>query len=91
MICLNRRDKPEPKSLRRLKSLCIRKGIKNMDLAHVAVMVCVALAINVGANNSAAEMGPAFGAGVRSQKEAPVWRLWVATGGRKVVLLVFRV
>jgi len=41
-----------------------------MDLAHVAVMVCVALAINVGANNSAAEMGPAFGAGVRSQKEA---------------------
>jgi hypothetical protein len=31
-----------------------------MDLAHAAVMVCVALAINVGANNSAAEMGPAF-------------------------------
>jgi PiT family inorganic phosphate transporter/sulfate permease len=28
------------------------------------------LAMNVGANNSAAEMGPAFGAGVRSKREA---------------------
>lgn len=39
-------------------------------LAIVAVVVCVALAMNVGGNNSAAEMGPAFGAGVRSKKEA---------------------
>lgn len=36
----------------------------------VAVGVCIALAMNVGGNNSAAEMGPAFGAGVRSEKEA---------------------
>jgi PiT family inorganic phosphate transporter/sulfate permease len=36
----------------------------------VAVVVCIALAMNVGGNNSAAEMGPAFGAGVRSKKEA---------------------
>lgn len=30
----------------------------------------VGLAINIGANNSAAEMGPAFGSGVRSRREA---------------------
>jgi PiT family inorganic phosphate transporter/sulfate permease len=36
----------------------------------LAVGVCIALAINVGGNNSAAEMGPAFGAGVRSKREA---------------------
>jgi len=30
----------------------------------------LALAINIGANNSAAEMGPAFGAGVRSRLQA---------------------
>lgn len=39
-------------------------------LVLTAVIACIALAINVGANNSAAEMGPAFGAGVRSKKEA---------------------
>lgn len=37
-----------------------------------AIIVCVALAMNVGGNNSAAEMGPAFGAGVRSKQEAVV-------------------
>jgi sulfate permease len=39
-------------------------------LAVTAIVVCLALAINVGGNNSAAEMGPAFGAGVRSKREA---------------------
>ena len=39
-------------------------------LAVAAVIFCLALAVNVGGNNSAAEMGPAFGAGVRSKKEA---------------------
>ncbi len=28
------------------------------------------LAVNIGANNSAAEMGPAYGAGARSRKQA---------------------
>jgi sulfate permease len=42
------------------------------SLAIGAVVVCLALAINVGGNNSAAEMGPAFGAGVRSKWEAIV-------------------
>ncbi len=32
--------------------------------------VSVALAVNIGANNSAAEMGPAYGAGVQSQRRA---------------------
>ena len=42
-----------------------------MDLlALAATAVCFALAINVGGNNSAAEMGPAYGAGVRSKSEA---------------------
>jgi sulfate permease len=39
-------------------------------LAVAAIVVCLALAMNVGGNNSAAEMGPAFGAGVRSKTEA---------------------
>ena len=32
--------------------------------------VSIALALNIGANNSAAEMGPAYGSGVRSRREA---------------------
>ena len=32
--------------------------------------VSVALAVNIGANNSAAEMGPAFGAGIRTRRQA---------------------
>src|SRR5919197_2550167 len=39
-------------------------------LAVAALITCLGLAMNVGGNNSAAEMGPAFGAGVRSQQEA---------------------
>jgi sulfate permease len=36
----------------------------------LAGVVAVALAMNIGANNSAAEMGPAYGAGVQSQRRA---------------------
>jgi PiT family inorganic phosphate transporter/sulfate permease len=39
-------------------------------LAVAAIVLGLTLAMNVGGNNSAAEMGPAFGAGVRSKKEA---------------------
>lgn len=39
-------------------------------LALAAIIVSLVLAMNVGGNNSAAEMGPAFGAGVRSKNEA---------------------
>src|SRR5215472_767364 len=39
-------------------------------LAVAALITCLGLAMNVGGNNSAAEMGPAFGAGVRSKQEA---------------------
>jgi sulfate permease len=39
-------------------------------LAVAALIACLGLAMNVGGNNSAAEMGPAFGAGVRSKQEA---------------------
>src|SRR3990167_7140548 len=35
-----------------------------------AVILAIFLAMNIGANNSAAEMGAAYGAGVRSKKEA---------------------
>ncbi len=41
-------------------------------LALTAIAVCAVLAINIGGNNSAAEMGPAFGSGVRSKKEAVI-------------------
>ena len=41
-------------------------------LAIVAIIICVLLAMNIGGNNSAAEMGPAFGADVRSKKEAVI-------------------
>lgn len=44
-----------------------------MDVVSIlAVVACVFLAINVGGNNSAAEMGPAFGSGIRSRLEAVV-------------------
>jgi PiT family inorganic phosphate transporter/sulfate permease len=36
----------------------------------IAIAAGIFLSINVGGNNSAAEMGPAFGAGVRSKQEA---------------------
>lgn len=39
-------------------------------LSLMAIGACVLLAINVGGNNSAAEMGPAFGSGIRSKMEA---------------------
>src|SRR5574340_817484 len=41
-----------------------------MALNAVTGAVSVGLAVNVGANNSAAEMGPAFGAGLRSRRQA---------------------
>src|ERR671937_687401 len=40
------------------------------SLALAALVACLGLAMNVGGNNSSAEMGPAFGAGVRSKQEA---------------------
>lgn len=44
-----------------------------MDLISLfAIAACVFLAINVGGNNSAAEMGPAFGSGIRSRLEAVI-------------------
>lgn len=44
-----------------------------MDLLSImAIAACVLLAVNVGGNNSAAEMGPAFGSGIRSKMEAVV-------------------
>jgi sulfate permease len=39
-------------------------------LVITAITLCIVLALNIGGNNSAAEMGPAFGAGVRSKREA---------------------
>lgn len=41
-------------------------------LSLVAIGVSVMLALNVGGNNSAAEMGPAFGSGIRSRLEAVI-------------------
>ena len=38
----------------------------------IVVAAAVLLAINVGGNNSAAEMGPAFGSGIRSKMEAVI-------------------
>lgn len=35
-----------------------------------AVLVCFALAVNIGGNNSAAEMAPAYGAAIRTKKES---------------------
>jgi len=44
-----------------------------MDWVSIlAVGACVLLAVNVGGNNSAAEMGPAFGSGIRSRMEAVI-------------------
>jgi sulfate permease len=39
-------------------------------LSFLTGVVSLALAISIGANNSAAEMGPAFGAGVRTRRQA---------------------
>jgi PiT family inorganic phosphate transporter/sulfate permease len=41
-------------------------------LVVLAVVVCFGLALNIGGNNTAAEMAPAYGAGVRTKKEALV-------------------
>jgi PiT family inorganic phosphate transporter/sulfate permease len=41
-------------------------------ISIIAIGACVLLAINVGGNNSAAEMGPAFGSGIRSKTEAVI-------------------
>lgn len=41
-------------------------------IAIVAVATAVLLAINVGGNNSATEMGPAFGSGMRTKGEAVI-------------------
>lgn len=41
-------------------------------ISIIAIGACMLLAINVGGNNSAAEMGPAFGSGIRSHMEAVV-------------------
>lgn len=38
----------------------------------IAIGACLLLAVNVGGNNSAAEMGPAFGSGIRSKMEAVI-------------------
>lgn len=44
-----------------------------MDPLHLIVLAAsILLAINVGGNNSAAEMGPAFGSGIRSKLEAVI-------------------
>lgn len=39
-------------------------------LSGLIAAASVALALNIGANNSAAEMGPAFGAGVRTRRQS---------------------
>ncbi len=39
-------------------------------MTFFAILIAIFLAMNVGANNSAAEMGAAYGAGVRTKKEA---------------------
>lgn len=39
-------------------------------LAAITGIASLVLALNIGANNSAAEMGPAYGAGVRSRRQA---------------------
>jgi sulfate permease len=59
----------------------------------LAVGACVLLAINVGGNNSAAEMGPAFGSGIRSKMEAVILiaifsMLGAIFKGDKVVLTI---
>jgi PiT family inorganic phosphate transporter/sulfate permease len=41
-------------------------------ISAIAIGTAVVLAINVGGNNSAAEMGPAFGSGIRSKLEAVI-------------------
>ena len=41
-------------------------------ISIIAVATAVMLAINVGGNNSATEMGPAFGSGIRSKAEAVI-------------------
>jgi PiT family inorganic phosphate transporter/sulfate permease len=41
-------------------------------LVAVAAVASAVLALNIGANNTAAEMGPAFGAGARSRRQALV-------------------
>lgn len=44
-----------------------------MDIiALIAIGTAILLSINVGGNNSAAEMGPAFGSGIRSKLEAVI-------------------
>lgn len=42
------------------------------SLPYLTGAASIALALNIGANNSAAEMGPAYGAGVRSRRQALV-------------------
>jgi phosphate/sulfate permease len=39
-------------------------------LTYLTGATSLGLALNIGANNSAAEMGPAYGAGIRSRREA---------------------
>jgi sulfate permease len=39
-------------------------------LTIAAILACIALALNIGGNNSAAEMAPAYGAGARTKREA---------------------
>ena len=41
-------------------------------LSLIAIGTSILLALNVGGNNSAAEMGPAFGSGIRSKTEAVI-------------------
>jgi PiT family inorganic phosphate transporter/sulfate permease len=41
-------------------------------IAIIAILAAFILAVNVGGNNSATEMGPAFGAGVRTKQEAVI-------------------
>jgi sulfate permease len=50
-------------------------------VAYATGALSLALALNIGANNSAAEMGPAYGAGVRSRRQALVLIFVFCTAG----------
>jgi sulfate permease len=62
-------------------------------LAILAGAASIGLALNIGANNSAAEMGPAYGSGARSRREAVVLIavfcvLGAVVGGHRVMATV---
>lgn len=51
---------------------CERVRARMELVSLIAIGTCALLAINVGGNNSAAEMGPAFGSGIRTKMEAVI-------------------